>query len=56
MSNKYIPLTITKQYDGTEYTYVLTKVTPNKVIPNKETTAMYTENIENSDNVDCMEL
>ena len=38
MSNKYIPLTITKQYDGTECTYVLTKVTPNKVIPNKETT------------------
>ena len=26
MSNKYIPLTITKQYDGTECTYTLTKV------------------------------
>ena len=39
MSNKYIPLTITKQYDGTECTYTLTKVTPNKVIPNKDTTA-----------------
>ena len=38
MSNKYIPLTITKQYDGAECTYVLTKVAPNKVIPNKETT------------------
>ena len=34
MSNKYMPLTITKQYDGAEYTYVLAKV-----IPNKETTA-----------------
>ena len=39
MANKYIPLTITKQYDGAECTYVLTKVTPNKVILNKETTA-----------------
>lgn len=39
MSNKYIPLTITKYYDGTECTYTLTKVTPNKVIPNKDTTA-----------------
>ena len=30
MSNKYIPLTITKQYDGTECTYTLTKVTPSR--------------------------
>ena len=30
MSNKYIPLTITKQYDGAECTYVLTKVTPSR--------------------------
>ena len=34
MSNKYIPLTITKYYDGTECTYTLTKVTPSR-----ETTA-----------------
>ena len=34
MSNKYIPLTITKQYDGTECIYTLTKV-----IPSKETIA-----------------
>lgn len=40
MSNKSIPLTITKYYDGTECTYTLTKVTPNKVIQNKETTAV----------------
>ena len=38
MSNKHIPLTITKCYDGTECVYTLTKVIPNKVIPNKETT------------------
>lgn len=30
MSNKYIPLTITEQYDGTECTYTLTKVIPSK--------------------------
>ena len=30
MSNKYIPLTITKQYDGTECVYTLTKVIPSK--------------------------
>lgn len=30
MSNKSIPLTITKQYDGTECIYTLTKVTPSK--------------------------
>ena len=34
MSNKSIPLTITKCYDGTECVYTLTKV-----IPSKETTA-----------------
>lgn len=30
MSNKSIPLTITKQYDGTECIYALTKVTPSR--------------------------
>lgn len=30
MSNKSIPLTITKQYDGAEYVYTLTKVTPSR--------------------------
>lgn len=30
MSNKSIPLTITKQYDGTECIYTLTKVTPSR--------------------------
>ena len=30
MSNKSIPLTITKYYDGTECTYTLTKVTPSQ--------------------------
>ena len=30
MSNKYIPHTITKHYDGTEYVYTLTKVTPSR--------------------------
>ena len=34
MSNKYIPHTITKYYDGTECVYALTKV-----IPSKETIA-----------------
>ena len=34
MSNKYIPHTITKYYDGTECVYTLTKV-----IPSKETIA-----------------
>ena len=30
MSNKYIPHTITKYYDGTECVYTLTKVIPSK--------------------------
>lgn len=30
MSNKYIPLTITKYYDGAEYVYTLTQVTPSQ--------------------------
>ena len=30
MSNKSIPLTITKYYDGTECIYTLTKVTPSR--------------------------
>lgn len=30
MSNKYIPHTITKHYDGTECVYTLTKVTPSR--------------------------
>ena len=30
MSNKHIPLTITKCYDGTECVYTLTKVTPSR--------------------------
>lgn len=30
MSNKYIPLTITKHYDGTECVYTLTKVMPSR--------------------------
>ena len=30
MSNKSIPLTITKYYDGTECTYTLTKITPSR--------------------------
>ena len=41
MSNKYIPHTITKYYDGTECVYTLTKV-----IPSKETIAA----IESFDN------
>lgn len=41
MSNKSIPLTITKYYDGTECVYTLTKVTPSQ-----ETTAA----IESFDN------
>lgn len=30
MSNKSIPLTITKQYDGAECIYTLTKITPSR--------------------------